>query len=476
MAIRDLHDGAGTIITGLHERLAVVPAAPERRLRLRAAFAGHPEVRFVDLSSTGPALGGGGQPGGPLAPPPPADGGAQHAQTLAGLEGRVAGYRKARDEAGEALVDAVAGVEAALGALDDFDQAEREMERALLLRDRATAAEALEARRLAEVLERRLRLTEQRQDAVRVIEQVEAGGPVRRSAELRRQIADMEAGLARAEAEQIRAERAAEATLHQAREARLASAADLERADRVLRADLPGVAGVSAHEWPPGPPLPVLVAERRDRITAVLAERYQARTAAKAAMDQASGGLRAAERDLAEARRNSASFGAASQLEHHLAAIAERSGGVVVCDGPFGSIDTAVVTAVLEHVVRTRDVQVVILTEDAELLDWARSLDPEVGRIIAATEADGPAAAGDQPRSATITPLRPPPSEPGPASPPLGAGPADGPAPMRLPRPSPAAVPSHHVPPGPLGLRAPADLPASSVSLKETLRHVSTYP
>ncbi|MDA8045615.1 MAG: hypothetical protein M0Z30_10305 [Actinomycetota bacterium] len=457
MAIRDLHDGAGTIVSGLHPRVAVVPVGPEGGQRARAALAEAPGVRFVGSAAQ--------QPAGACA-----DAGAREAQTVAELEARLGRFLQDRDRAGEALVEAVSGVEAALGALDEFDQAERELGRALLLRDRATAAESLEARRLAEVLERRVRLTEQRQDAMRVIEQIEMGGPVRRSAELRRQIADMEAGLARAEAEQTRAERAAEATLHQARESRLAAAAELERADRVLRADLPGLPGVSAQEWPPGPPLPVLVAERRDRIAAVLAERYQARTAANAAMDEAGEGRRAAERELAGIRATTSTLGDAAALERVLADHA-GPGTTVVCDEPLAGPDLSVFTSVVEQVAGATGAQVVILTGDDAILAWAADLAPEVGAITApAGEPDqsgGPtgevAFEGRPP--ATITPLR------------LAA--PDHPSPLPAhPAPSRSAAPAPS--PGPGGgtgnLRA-AEPPARlSSPFEEALRHVSTYP
>ncbi len=474
MAIRDLHDGAETIITGLHPRLAVICADPEQRRRLRHAVSSTPGVRVVDAAGVD-------------ARRRRRDGGAAvHAQSLDGLEEGVARFRQLRDQAGEALVQAVAGVEASLGALDDFDQAERELERAQLLRDQASAAEALEARRLAEVLERRLRLTEQRRDAIRVIEEIEAGGPARRSPELRRQIADMEAGLARAEAEQTRAERASEATLHQARESRQTACAELERADRMLRADLPGAPGVSTHDWPSGPPLPVLVAERRDRITSVLAERYEARAQARAAVDEASSGLRDAERELAEARATAAELDSVSLIESLFGfddpELARRGGGrpTVVCDEAFTGVDPSVVASVVEHVVHGSDVQVVILTEDPALVGWAAGLAPETGLLVTVAgtgTGTGTGSVGDGPGrspaghggSATITPLRP-----------LAGG-------SQLTRPSPVPAPQSASSPPPVTLPGRDGLgptPRSDArdripftdSCKEPLRHVSTYP
>jgi hypothetical protein len=388
---------------------------------------------------------------------------------VAQFEGQVAERRQARDLAGEALGGAVAGVEAALAALDDYDQAERELDQALLVRDRAAAAEAQEARRLAGVLERRLRLTEQRDDAIRVIEQIETGGPARRSAELRGQIADMEAGLARADAEQSRAERAAEATLHQARLGRVAATAELERVDRTLRADLPGVPEAPAQQWPPGPPLPVLMAERRDSIAAVLAGRYQARSVAKAAMDEAGEGLRAAERELAEARQAVVSIEAAALLQDLVAVADLREAGAgitLVCDEAFRAVNSVVVTAVVEHLTGSQDVQVVILTEDAAILGWAATLAPEMGAMAVPTEApNNPSDASsaqesDLRGSATITPLRPAPSD--------RAEPSAALLPTEVPRP--ASVPAPH------SLRLPGHTESASPIFKETLRNVSTYP
>ncbi|HET6964153.1 MAG TPA: hypothetical protein VFH58_05230 [Acidimicrobiales bacterium] len=379
MAIQELSDSNGLILSELHVRIAVVKASPRQRDRARAQLQRLPGVAVIDASDV---LAGLNEERPRLK--------ALHADTVARHEARVAELRKARHDAGERLASASAAVEAALSSLDDFDRAEEALGRALVGRDRATAAEAVEARRLAAVLERRERLTRQRDDAMRAIQDLEVGGPVRRSAEMRRQVAQLEVGLARAEAEQTRAERIAEASLHQARAARLAAAAELDRADRGVRADLAGFPGVAAGDWPAGPPLPVLLTERRDRLAGVLGELYAATSAARTALDAAGVELRAAERELEEARQGAVTLIVGSVVETRLGGAGSRP-EVIVCDEPFVGIEMTAVGAVLERLVQDGGTQVIYLTEDPHVLAWAEGLPSESGGVCV-SRSDEPAA------------------------------------------------------------------------------------
>lgn len=373
MPIRDLSDGAGLILAGLHAPIAMVETPPETRARVRAALEQQEGVAVVDaagvvgrLSDDRDRLK------------------ALRAQSLAHHEAEVTRLRQARHEAGEALADAHAAVEAALGSLDEYDRAEKELGLALARRDEATAAEAAEARRLAAVLERRERLMRQRDDAMRAIRELEVEGPVRRSAEMRGQVAQLEMGLARAEAEQTRAEQMAEATLQQARATRLAAGAEVNRADAAVRAELPGFPGVPATDWPPGPPLPVLLAERRDRLAGVLGERYAAIAAARATLDAASDALRTAERESGEANRGAVSVVVSSAVDFLLGAAQDQpleNVQTVVCDDPFAGMEVSVVASVLERLVRGGTTQVIYLTSDPPLLGWAQSMPPELGGL-----------------------------------------------------------------------------------------------
>lgn len=382
MPIRDLTDGAGLIVAGLHAPIAVVTTTPETRARARMALEHHDGVAVVDAAGVVARL---------------SDDRdrlkALRVESVARHEAQVTRMRQARHEAGEALAGAHAAVESALGSLDEYDRAEKELALALARRDEATAAEAVEARRLAGVLERRERLMRQRDDAMRAIRELEAEGPVRRSPEMRRQVAQLELGLARAEAEQTRAEQTAEATLQQARATRLAAAAEVNRADQAVRADLPGFPGVPAGDWPPGPPLPVLLAERRDRLAGVLGERYAATAAARAALDAAGEALRATERELGEARRGAVSVVMSAAVDSLLAA---APGGrrekveIVVCDEPFAGVEISVVASLLERLVRDGMKQVVYLTSDPQILSWAEGIPSDLGGLTTITAAEPP--------------------------------------------------------------------------------------
>jgi hypothetical protein len=372
------------IVSGLHAPIAVVSTPPESKARARAALEHQPGVAVVDAAAL---VGRFSEDRERLK--------ALRAERVARDEGKVRQLRQTRHQAGEALAQAHAAVESALGSLDEFDRAEKSLALALERRDEATAAEAVEARRLAAVLERRERLMRQRDDAMRAIQKLEAEGPVRRSAEMRRQVAQLEVGLARAEAEQTRAELAAETALQQARAARLTAAAELNRADQAVRADLPGFPGLPADDWPPGPPLPVLLAERRDRLAAGLGERYAAISAARGALDAASEALRAAELNTAESRRSVLALVVSSAVESLLEAGSGRTAGridIVLCDEPFAGMDVSVVAAVLERVVRAGTIQVIYLTSDPEIRTWAEKIPSDLGGLSTITASEGPAA------------------------------------------------------------------------------------
>jgi len=446
LAIRDLDDGAGVIAQGLHAPIAVVPAGRDLRPRVRAALEGHPDVFVVDMATVAARLG---EDRSGLE--------AWRGQDMEHHEECLAQLRQKRQDAGEKVATASAAVESALGSLETIDRAERELGEALVQRDRATASESAEARHLAEVLERRERLAQQRREAVEVITGIEAGGPVRRSPDLRRQVSDMESGLARAEAEQTRAERAAEASLHQAREARIIAATEVERADRILRSDLPGLPEVSAEGWPPGPPLPVLISERRERIASLLAERYATVAAARTAFAACATELRRAEQDLERFHQGLLPQGAASILEAVLRDVLPDTGPetvsdtgsaqrdrIVVCDDPFPGIDASVVTPILERLAQSARIQVIYLTDDARTVAWAEELPSAMG---------GVSSLGTVSDSAAITRL-----------PPAGLDPASAPASLPAPVPVPAEIPSG------LGHRL------RSTPANEELPRVSTHP
>lgn len=375
MPTRDLIDGAGLIVAGLHPCIAVVPVAPDLRTRAVNALRDRDGVVVIDeqqvisrLSAERERIE------------------ALRAEAVSNHDTRIADLRAARHAAGAELANAFSAVDAALSSLNEYDRAEEALEQAITARDLATAVEAGEAHRLAAVLERRQRLTAQRQDAMRIIEELEERGPVRRSGELRARVSEMDAGLARAEAEQTRAERSAEAALHQAREGRVAAVGDLDRADRALRAELPGLPGVPVPDWPPGPPLRVLVAERRDLMAGVLGGLYTAATAARSALDLATEALRSAEADRDGVGRAALVHGIGAAVEALLVSTLERSTTpveMVVCDEPFSGIEPAIVTPVLERFPEKRSVQVVYLTDDNRILAWAKGLRPETGAMAA---------------------------------------------------------------------------------------------
>ena len=434
MAIEDLRDSDGLIASGLHPRIAVLNADAGQRARALAALGRVTGAVVLDAAMVVDRLS---QDRERLK--------AVRAEAVAPKEARVAELRNARHAAGEQVVAAFAAVESALGSLDGFDKAERTLVQALTERNQATRAEAVEARRLVAVLERRERLTEQRDVATRAVQELEEGGPVRRSADMRDQVAQMAAGLARAEFEQTRAERAAEATLHQARQVRLAAELEVEGADRILRADLPGFPHIPADGWPPGPPLPALVAERRNRLAAALADLYSATTSARAALDAVTEDLRAAERELAEARKGGVASAVSAALEDLLTRGVEGgrspgSGRVLVCDDPFVGMEPPLITPVLERLVEGGSLQIVYLTDDISMLSWARSLPPGVGGVT------------DSAPALPSTPASPPaPAPPTPAAH-ISTSPATG----TTPRPAPSPLASG------LARMTDADLPSSA--------------
>jgi hypothetical protein len=289
-------------------------------------------------------------------------------------QARVDDARGALRRAGATLADAEAALAGARAALSQLDALESELADAHAGRDRAADAEADELLRVSDILRRRQRLAHQRRDAANALAQLRASGGDRPSAETRRQVANIEAALSRAETEQSEAEGKVEAALTHARDLRLAAVAALERADTGLRLVVPSAVTAS---WPPGPPLPTAIADHRAALVDGVAEAESRLRQAEETCEAAGTYAEQQERDLDAARQ-------ARQLADRAEVIAELldpQGATLLIDEAFTAADLDRVGPALEQLSTSGAARIVYLSEEPAVLAWAIGLPHAVGGI-----------------------------------------------------------------------------------------------
>jgi hypothetical protein len=189
---------------------------------------------------------------------------------------------------------------------------------------------------------------------------------------------NLQAALAKAEADKHEAVQQADDTSQAARAASRDALVTLETAHTALRS---GMALISsgAPDWGPGVPLPGLVANYRDRLAAAVAGTQAAEAHSK--------GVERAARNRLETERNDLDALEATgpvQLDAQ-GTIAQWVSGenfnqddTVFADDSFARFDPEGVAA-LVTILAGRGCQVIYLTEDAEVLGWAIGLPHEAG-------------------------------------------------------------------------------------------------
>jgi len=312
-----------------------------------------------------------------------------HREAVRSQQARCDDARDALRRAAVAVADAEAVRRAARAEVAQLDALEADVARAQMARDEAGDAEADELQKVSGVLRRRQRLSHQRREAASALAQLRASGPERPSAELRRQVAGIEAALSRAEAEQAQAERQVEEALTRARDLRLASVAALEQADVAIRGVIPDAITSS---WPAGPPMPSRVAESRVRLMSGVAEAEARAQQAKEAQDAAGLHAQQQQQALARALDERRIVERANLLPEWLHPDSPLVAGadVLLIDEAFAESDLEVVGPALEQLSAAASPQTIYLTDEPTVLSWAIELPHAVGGISGLVRSTGP--------------------------------------------------------------------------------------
>lgn len=321
----------------------------------------------------------------------------QHEAAVQDKRARASEAERALAEASATSVDASRDTAVASGDMARFDELASHLAAAEESYEAAVRADAEAARSLAAALGELDRILGQRHSASTSLEQARKSRDNRGVPEaVVQQAMNLQAALAKAEADKHEAVQQADEISQAARAANRDALLGLEAAHTALRA---GMALISsgAPNWGAGVPLPGLVANYRDRLTAAVA-------AAQAAEAHAKGVERAAKSRLDQERQDlDALVAAGPPVLDPLATITNWLGGdhfkrdeAVFADEAFGRFGHQGV-ATLVTALAARGCQVIYLTEDAQVLGWAIGLPHEAGgaSTICSTKGRRPALVGD---------------------------------------------------------------------------------
>jgi len=303
----------------------------------------------------------------------------QHDSAVEQKKGKVAEAEKALTEASDAAQATARETTVATADLARFDDLASRLAFAEESYESAVRADAEAARSLAAALGELDRILGQRHSASTSLEQARKSRDNRGVPEaVLQQAMNLQAALAKAEADKHEAVQQADDTSQAARAASRDALVTLETAHTALRS---GMALISsgAPDWGPGVPLPGLVANYRDRLAAAVAGTQAAEAHSK--------GVERAARNRLESERNDLDALEATgpvQLDAQ-GTIAQWMSGenfnqddTVFADDAFARFDPEGVAA-LVTILAGRGSQVVYLTEDAEVLGWAIGLPHEAG-------------------------------------------------------------------------------------------------
>ena len=243
----------------------------------------------------------------------------------------------------------------------------------------AVRADAEAARSLAAALGELDRILGQRHSASTSLEQARKSRDNRGVPEaVLQQAMNLQAALAKAEADKHEAVQQADDTSQAARAASRDALVTLETAHTALRS---GMALISsgAPDRGPGVPLPGLVANYRDRLAAAVAATQAAEAHAK--------GVERAARNRLETERNDldaldatgpVQLDAQATIAQWVSSDNFNHDDAVFADDAFARFDPEGVAALVTSLAG-RGCQVIYLTEDAEVLGWAIGLPHEAG-------------------------------------------------------------------------------------------------
>ncbi|MGH9107730.1 MAG: hypothetical protein ACRDZX_18240 [Acidimicrobiales bacterium] len=387
MRFQELRDADGAVLArGLHPAITVVAADAVGRAAAVSAIVATAGCKVLHASDVEDQL------------KRAADAAVgQHEATLEEQRRAVAEAERARQEAADVAASASRETSAASEDLTRFDDLATRLSASEETYEAAVRADAEAARSVAATLGDLDRILGQRHSASTSLEQARSSRDNRGVPEaVVHQAMNLQAALAKAEAEKHEAVRQADETSQAARAASRDAYLTLEAAHTALRAGMALITS-GAPNWGAGIPLPGLVANYRDHLAAAF-------TAAQAAEAQSKSTERAASSRLDQARGDLEALDSAGPgLLDPQATIADwlsgerfnRDDAVLVDDAfcPFGPDGVAALLTTLGG----RGCQVIYLTDDAQVLSWAIGLPTEAGaaNTISASRSRKPAFVGD---------------------------------------------------------------------------------
>jgi DNA repair exonuclease SbcCD ATPase subunit len=303
----------------------------------------------------------------------------QHDAAVEQKKGKVAEAENALTEASDAAQATARETTVATADLARFDDLASRLAFAEESYESAVRADAEAARSLAAALGELDRILGQRHSASTSLEQARKSRDNRGVPEaVLQQAMNLQAALAKAEADKHEAVQQADDTSQAARAASRDALVTLETAHTALRS---GMALISsgAPDWGPGVPLPGLVANYRDRLAAAVAGTQAAEAHSK--------GVERAARNRLETERNDldaldatgpVQLDAQGTIAQWMTGENFNQDDTVFADDAFARFDPEGVAA-LVTILAGRGCQVIYLTEDAEVLGWAIGLPHEAG-------------------------------------------------------------------------------------------------
>jgi hypothetical protein len=279
----------------------------------------------------------------------------QHESAVDQKKGKVAEAEKALTEASDAALATARETTVATSDLARFDDLASRLAFAEESYESAVRADAEAARSLAAALGELDRILGQRHSASTSLEQARKSRDNRGVPEaVLQQAMNLQAALAKAEADKHESVQQADDTSQAARAASRDALVTLETAHTAL---CNGMALISsgAPDWGPGVPLPGLVANFRDRLAAAVA------------------GTQAA-----EAHTKGVERAAKGTIAQWVSSDNFNRDDVVFADDAFARFDPEAVAELVTSLAG-RGCQVIYLTEDAAVLGWAIGLPHEAG-------------------------------------------------------------------------------------------------
>ncbi len=369
MRFQELRDVDGIVLAqGLHPAIAVVAAGPAARAAAITAVVSTKGCKVLRPSDIEDEL--------KRAAVTAVE---QHDSAVEQKKGKVAEAEKALTEASDAAQATARETTVATSDLARFDDLASRLAFAEESYESAVRADAEAARSLAAALGELDRILGQRHSASTSLEQARKSRDNRGVPEaVLQQAMNLQAALAKAEADKHEAVQQADDTSQAARAASRDALVTLETAHTALRS---GMALISsgAPDWGPGVPLPGLVANYRDRLAAAVA-------GTQAAEAHSKGVERAARNRLDNERNDLDALDATGPVQLDAqGTIAQWMSGenfsqddTVFADDAFARFDPQGVAALVTNLAG-RGCQVIYLTEDAEVLGWAIGLPHEAG-------------------------------------------------------------------------------------------------